>query len=434
MDAVTCPDAVRTFLQDFADFHEPVYVRSSAAHSLLTDAMFDALSSHKPMFTVFSSTHATTASAPVVEYRGRRSQYGSRGLSISTSAVGQAVVLVAEDCAASRTADNATRDEQRLLLERERGERELIQEQRAKEKQAEAQKSGELRAIKAEADKIKAIRDERGRLQAQVAKLDRDIERHQSELAADGGAVKRERVSRLQDGIAKHIQSIEKLLQASTACAKHDLDVCAAHSARQQKASQRAVVSREVQQAQREVDDALRDVERARKVRDECQQRLRLHAEEMQRVQELVDRSYPGGFAACREDAKNECPEKTIEEIEVQCERLTEQLNAAVDNKDVLSRYQRASDALTKAREDLSEHTAASAHSLSAIDEQLTRWKEAVATVTHRISKRFSEFMTSMGFRGEVSAVTITIIITITITITKHQPCHHVYLYVRHLS
>jgi len=116
-----------------------------------------------------------------------------------------------------------------------------------------------------------------------------------------------------------------------------------------------------------------------------------------------VEREYgTEAFVQMWGDINEHCPEESSEAIQDRIDALQRELNEAVDNSDIIDRYEETKIELANAQEDLNACIVAFESASTTMVNRSANWKRSVGAVVQKMNVRFKEYMNELLFRGEL--------------------------------
>ena len=149
---------------------------------------------------------------------------------------------------------------------------------------------------------------------------------------------------------------------------------------------------------------AFKDAEKAAKAKRDLAQKTQSHAQKD--LEDLVVEL--GGQKELQKvyiEARKAFPEDDLEFLRAKQEELKEEIEASVDNPEVLRRYEELKHEAEKAQSELNKVESKLENYQETYRQRIEEWKRNVQQIAEKLNISFKEFMEALQYRGEVNMI-----------------------------
>jgi chromosome segregation ATPase len=238
-------------------------------------------------------------------------------------------------------------------------------------------------------------------LEKQLNKLLDTIDKLQSELKKDTQSQRNKLTAAYHSQLAEILSYAEVIVQRSEDCVKLHADAAVDDDARETLETAIDDVRNALADAKEGLDAFKQRKAHAISVRDEAQKLLTAATKRLNDL--ATEHGGTEAFKVYYHSIRTELPEKTLPDIDARIAQLEHTISTAVDNPQLLVRYEEhlenqiaLQEALTKLRKEYDQHEARVVARSSA-------WLEQVDHIVEKLHNKFQQYMAKLQYKGAVS-------------------------------
>lgn len=400
-DQVAMPELIRCYLNSFSGFHHILWAKGEGISKSLSSEQLSLLSDPERggsyrLFAVNVESKSRLGFSSISEYNGSRGRAGDAQQNLLPN------ISLAQWIEVGGSGDADTvRDNLNVRLT------ELKKEQSHIEKTREMKATGlkdvnhEIAGLKAEKIELMKTLKEPGIVAQKIDLLKKKIADCESFLSRDSEAER----AQLQENFRS---AIENQITLMTQLQEKVHIVLDAHAETAVVECNVKGIGTELQQIKQQIRDAEVTVEHLKThVKEAASQRDQAQREQASAVQEFEALQVKAGSKAVFEDqirqVTESCPEGTIEDVNLRIEGLKFDLDSAVDNPEVVTRFQNAERERDHCLQEQTQLLNAVQNAEAEMQTRLTSWIDSVKNVASKLSHYFAEFMQALQYDGLVS-------------------------------
>jgi len=402
-DQVEMPDLIRSYLNCFANFHSILWARGEGISRTLTSEQLSSLlgDSDRGGYRLFAvnvdKKNSRLGYSSISEYNGSRGRAGDAQQNLLANI--RPPEWMEAGSGGAGDADSI-RDGLNARIAALKSEQTGIDRTREAKLNEQKKVNSECTALKTERTKL--VDTLKG---PSSIKLKMDIENKkvadcESFLSRDSNAEK----AQLQENFRLTIENQLSLLVQLQAQSKIVLEAIAEAAAVEIGVRSTGA---ELQQIKQQIRDSELAAEHLKaRVKDVTAQRDQAQREQASAVQEFEALQVKAGSKAAFEDkirrVTESCPEATIEDVNLRIEGLKFDLESAVDNPEVVTRFANAEKERDLCVQQQAQMLNAVQNAEAEMQARLTHWINAVNNVAEKLSTYFQEFMQALQYDGKV--------------------------------
>lgn len=396
-DEVQMPQLVRQYLYNFMFLHNVLWAKGPDLSTKLTDEQLQVFCEKSREYKLYvADTNAAGVVHKVVEYGGKKSRYDMRSKAIITSISVEPAKLLSN--AAGDVNERKTQLDSIIAASRQEiaDTNTRIAALNARNAQCHEFMTGlniDIQALRKKNNEADAVKQQITHAQKRLADVTK-------KLQVDANVEKKNHIARLTAAVDEMLQHMDNMHKRSEFVSDAALQHVYATAKVKILQKQEYVATLKLQDAQRML-NVLNTEKRAKeRERDEAQARNQAAEEALLNLQTIYGSE--DAFDAAYLKSQEQCPESTHADLVVRMAQLNGQLDATVDNPQVLEMYEKTTASLKEAETQYKLAIATYENSQENIRERSERWVSAVHTIVKKLSTLFKHYMEEIGYGGEI--------------------------------
>lgn len=395
---IRMPDLVRVFLNNFASIDSALW---ASGHNLISqiapEKMSNLCSNTNRYFRLYVAELDQRGSVKeIIDYSGTKSRYSPNDPpSIITTAVPPARLVGlanSEETAAKQSELETAIRGANERIHHLNSEIELCRKEMDTSVDNQEKIKAELRKLRETASLPKKIQKQIETNAKAIADISKKLNvNHEEEL------------EKMVGGMNKHMDQMFNNIAETQLLSMRCADICTSKSVCSQSVRVALTkvhnLSAELETHKQELSALEREIKAAERERDQINKSVKQAEENLMSLQESV-----GGqdyFDQLYLRSIQEIPDATKNELERQMNELIGQLEATVDNPELVTRYEASCAELENETAVLERKRNDLQTGISSTSERRNKWHNTVKTIADRLNLSFSAYMEELGFRGE---------------------------------
>ena len=396
-DEVQMPVLVRQFLCNFVFLHMVLWAKGPELSTHLTDEQLQVFCQKSREYKLYvADTDAAGSVHKVVQYGGKKSRYDTQSKAVITSISVEPAKLLSNSSGDSneRKAElDAAIAASRQEIADTNARITTLNNSNAQRQDFMARLTHDIQTLRKKGSDIATLRQQISHAQRKLAEVTK-------KLSVDANVEKSGLMTRLAAAIDDMILQVDNLYKRTAFVSDAAIQHVYAHAKLKILQKQEYLLTHRLREARQTLQVLTLEKRAKERARDEAQARNQAAEDALLQLQ--TEYGSEAAFDEAYLKATAQCPEESYADLVVRMEQLNGELDASIDNPQVLERFDELTAALKEADVKYKLAITTFENSQDNIRARSDRWVASVHTIVKKMSAMFSHFMKEIHYGGEI--------------------------------